>query len=236
MSAGIKFKRLEDALGHFFNDPKWLELALTHRSRAHEVADRGHPKGHNKGHNERLEFLGDAVLGMATTMLLWQAFPEASEGELTRKRAALVSERSLASIARELGIGALLILGKGEEKTGGRDKSRLLASSLEAILGAILLDSTLLQAVTSCQKILNPWVTSHTENNEDFKSQLQEHAQSLWGQTPKYRLDRTEGPDHAKTFHISVMLGQEKLAEGSGRSKSEAEQNAAHRALKESGA
>lgn len=217
-------RSLLEALDHSFQEEALLEDALTHRSFRNE-----RPKL-ARADNERLEFLGDAVLGMGVAALLAEAYPEAGEGELTRLRAEVVCEASLASVARELGVGDALRLGKGEENTGGRDKPRLLASAMEAIVGAVLTDGGAAPALALVERLFEAQIAG-ASGRRDVKSRLQEWAQRDRGETPVYRVVRTEGPDHERTFHVAVALGDELLAEGQGRSKAEAERNAAQRAL-----
>ncbi len=217
-------RRLLEALGHSFAEEALLVDALTHRSFRNE-----RPKL-ARADNERLEFLGDAVLGMGVASLLADAYPEAGEGELTRLRADVVCEASLASVARELGVGEALRLGKGEERSGGRDKPRLLASAMEAIVGAVLSDGGADPALALVERLFEDQVANAT-GRRDVKSRLQEWAQRVHGQTPVYDVVRTEGPDHERTFHVTVALGEELLAEGRGRSKGQAERHAAQQAL-----
>jgi ribonuclease-3 len=220
-------QRIEDALGHRFERPERLTLALTHRSFAHE--NRRAP-----GDNERLEFLGDSILGAAAAELLYAGFPEASEGELTRRRADLVCERSLAALAERLGLPEALLLGRGEEKSGGRKKPRLLASALEAIVGAVYADGGFAAAHAVAQRVLAPALEALAADAGagDFKSRLQERLQAERKIAPRYELEGTEGPEHARTFRVVVLLEGERLGEGSGRSKLEAEQAAAAAALR----
>jgi ribonuclease-3 len=217
---------LERALGHAFADPARLSLALTHRSFAHE--NRSAP-----GDNERLEFLGDSILGAAAADLLFSTFPNASEGELTRRRAELVCERSLAELAERLGLPDALRLGRGEERSGGRKKPRLLASALEAIVGAVYADGGFAAAHAVARRVLEPALEalSHDAGAGDFKSRLQEKLQAERRMQPRYEVESAEGPEHARTFHVAVLVDGERLGEGSGKSKLEAEQAAAAAAL-----
>jgi len=217
-------RRLHQALGHEFEQEALLVDALTHRSFRNE-----RPKL-ARADNERLEFLGDAVLGMGVAALLAEAYPEAGEGALTRLRADVVCEGSLASVARELEVGAALRLGKGEERSGGRDKPRLLASAMEAIVGAVLTDGGAGPALELVERLFAEQV-AQASGLRDVKSRLQEWAQRVHGATPVYRLLSSEGPDHERVFHVSVDLEGNTLAEGRGRSKAEAERSAARKAL-----
>jgi len=217
-------RRLHEALGHAFEQEALLADALTHRSFKNERPDLA------RTDNERLEFLGDAVLGMGVAALLAEAYPEAGEGELTRLRADVVCEASLADVARSLEVGDALRLGKGEERSGGRDKPRLLASAMEAIVGAVLTDGGAGPALELVERLFSEQV-ARASGARDVKSRLQEWAQRVHGATPVYRVLRAEGPDHERVFHVVVELAGEALAEGTGRSKSEAERSAARKAL-----
>jgi ribonuclease-3 len=213
------------ALGHRFQQPELLRDALTHRSFANERPDIA-PRD-----NERLEFLGDAVVDLAASTLLWERFPEAPEGELTRRRADLVCEGGLAAIARTAFIGEALRLGRGEEKSGGRDKPRLLASALEACMGAVLLDSGPEHSLEVGKRLFAARVDAKSPGSEDYKSRVQETVQAHGLETPYYELVASEGPDHDRRFHVVVRVGSQRLGEGDGRSKLEAEQAAAQNAL-----
>lgn len=212
------------ALGHEFARPELLREALTHRSYRNERPQLA------PSDNERLEFLGDAFLGMCVGKLLFDADPAAREGELTRKRADLVCEASLASIASELGLGPALRLGKGEDRSGGRDKPRLLASAFEALVGAVIADAGVARAWEVVARLFEPRLERATAER-DHKSRVQELLQAAHGKTPSYRLVRTDGPDHERTFFVELVLGDDVLSTGSGRSKADAEQEAAQRAL-----
>lgn len=212
------------ALGHEFDDPTLLRDALTHRSFRNEKPDLS-PRD-----NERLEFLGDAVLGVVVGSLLFDAFPDAREGELTRKRADLVCEGTLAEIATELHVGPALRLGRGEDKSGGRTKPRLLASTLEALIGAIHADAGFDAAAGAARRLFEPRLADATDRR-DPKSRLQELVQARHRETPTYRLLKTEGPDHDRRFFVALDVAGEVVARGQGRSKSEAEQDAARNGL-----
>lgn len=216
---------LEEAIGYRFDDRDLLRDALTHRSYVNERPELA-PRD-----NERLEFLGDALLDLAASVLLFERYPGAREGELTRRRADIVCERALAQIARSVALGPLLRLGKGEEKTGGRDKPRLLGSAIEAIIAAAYLDRGEREAIALARGLLLPLVEVDAPGARDFKSRLQEVLQGARRTAPHYALVATEGPDHAQTFHVEVRVGDEVLASGSGRSKNRAEQAAAEAAL-----
>lgn len=217
--------RLQEGIGYSFEDVALLHDALTHRSFVNERPDLA------RCDNERMEFLGDAILGVAASALLWRQYPGAREGELTRRRADLVCEGSLAAIARALALGEVLRLGKGEEKSGGREKPRLLASALEALIAAVYLDAGEQEAISVARALLAPYVDSIQPGESDYKSRLQELLQARAKSPPIYALLGTEGPDHDRVFHVEVRLGERRLGRGSGRSKLGAEQLAAKHAL-----
>ena len=216
---------LADALGHRFARPELLRDALTHKSFANE-----RPKLAPTD-NERLEFLGDAVIGAVVASMLCETYPDAPEGELTRRRADLVCEEGLAAIARELALGPALRLGKGEAKSGGRDKPRLLASALEACVGAVVLDADLPVAFDVARALFAERLDGAAPGRRDYKSRVQEIVQGRHGTTPRYTLLRAEGPDHDRLFHVAIEVDGEQIAEGSGRSKADAEQAAAKSAI-----
>jgi ribonuclease-3 len=207
-----------------FTDLGLLELALTHRSFAFETG--GLPT------NERLEFLGDAVLGLIITDLAYRTFPDLSEGELAKLRAATVNMTTLAEVSRELDLGAHVMLGKGEELSGGRDKASILADGLEAVLGAVYLDAGLDVATELVVRLFKPRIDAYAsgEGERDFKTTLQELAAQGVGDVPRYEITE-RGPDHAKEFTAVVFLGQKPFGRGEGRSKKEAEQRAAREAF-----
>ena len=197
-----------------------LEQALTHRSYAYENG--GLPT------NERFEFLGDAVLGLVVTDELYRRNPEVSEGQLAKMRAAVVNARALAEVARSLGVGECLFLGRGEEATGGREKSSILSDALEAIIGAVYLDRGLDEARALVLALFEPMIAAAAGLGAglDWKTSLQELAATLGSGVPEYAIT-DDGPDHAKTFTASVRVGEEHFGEGRGRSKKEAEQEVA---------
>jgi ribonuclease-3 len=201
-------------------DPELLVLALTHRSFAHEAG--GIPT------NERLEFLGDTVLGLVVTEALYRRHPGLAEGELAKMRAATVSQRSLAAIARRLELGQYVLLGKGELSTGGRDKDSILADTLEALFGAVYLTHGLEPARTLIERLANPTllVAADLGAGLDWKTSVQELAARLGKGAPEYQCD-SEGPDHARTFTARIMLGGEVWGTGTGSAKKIAEQEAA---------
>lgn len=213
------------ALGYRFQDVSLLKTALTHRSFANE---RRKPTSSD---NERLEFLGDAVLSVIVSTLLWEHYPDATEGELTRRRADLVSERGLCAVAQSINLGSHLQLGRGEERSGGRDKPRLLSNALEACVGAIYLDGGLEAAMKSGRKLFETHLKSESPGAMDFKSRAQELFQAQGLPAPRYELTSAQGPDHAKTFHVAMRVGERTVSHGAGRSKVEAEQEAAKAAF-----
>lgn len=217
-------------LGHVFERPELLSEALTHRSYANEHPELDH------GDNERLEFLGDAVLSTVVSSMLWETFPSATEGELTRRRAELVSEAGLTEVALDLQLGDFLRLGKGEQLSGGNRKPRLLSSALEACLAAIFLDAGIVRAMQCGRRLFQDRLEQTHAGARDFKSRAQEWFQSRNNATPSYVLSRTKGPDHDKTFYVDMLLGDDKISRGSGKTKTEAEQQAAQLALQNAGA
>jgi len=218
-------RALERVLGHTFQDESLLRDALAHRSYAHE-----HPKLAPR-HNERLEFLGDAVLGMAIAAQLYRRFPQSPEGVLTRCRAKLVCETTLADVARELELDRCLLLGHGEAKSGGRDKPRLLASVFEAILGAVFLDGGVERALALVERIFSHRLDDVAAQPMDPKSRAQELAQGRGLAAPTYRVLGSDGADHERVFRVELMIGDDGLAVGQGRSKVAAERAAARAAL-----
>ncbi len=220
--------KLAKALGYNFKRPELFTHALVHRSAPNEHA-KEHPES-----NERLEFLGDAVLDMIIARELYVRFPDDAEGTLTRYKSALVNESGLAEIARQIDLGAYLILGHGEEESGGRDKPSLLSDALEAILGAIYLDGGTDAVDPVILKLFHQslaTVESRTAPRGDYKTALQEWTQANGLGLPAYRLLGKTGPDHARTYAVAVSLGDDTLAEGAGKSKREAERLAAQGAL-----
>lgn len=216
---------IERALGHTFRDRTWLVEALTHRSYANE---RPAPAPRD---NERLEFLGDALLGAMAAYVLVERFPDASEGELTRRRAAVVCESGLAEVAREVGLGVAMRLGKGEERSGGREKPRLLASALEACFGAMLRDVGPEQAFEVARALFEPRLVAAAPFEHDYKSRVQEIVQARGSKSPRYAIIATDGPDHARRYEVALEVDGSEIARGIGRSKGEAEQQAARVAI-----
>jgi ribonuclease-3 len=223
-----RFDALERAIAYRFRDRGLLEHALTHTSHANEDAS-GAVRD-----NESLEFLGDAVLGFLIADLLFQEFPAFSEGQKSKTKAALVSSATLASQAERLGLGDHLLLGRGEEKTGGRRKLALLADTYEAVLAAIYVDGGIEQARSFVVREFAGLIEEVRQSGvvgRDHKSALQERLQSQEQPLPEYRLVSTSGPDHQKIFHVEVRVLGRVLAEGQGSSKKEAEQEAARLAM-----
>ena len=221
-------ERLEERLGHRFFRVELLTRALTHRSAVGEAA------GTELEDNERLEFLGDAVLNLLASEHLYEAFPDWSEGQLSRSRARIVNAHSLEAAARRLELGRHLKLGRGEEKTGGREKSALLADAFEAVLGAIYLDGGLSAARDFLRRTLlqDALETAGERLSEsDRKSALQEFLQGRGRPAAEYRLAGESGPDHQKEFRVEVWVDGACLAAGQGSTKKDAEQHAAQIAL-----
>ena len=223
-----EFESLQRAIGYRFRDRGMLEHAMTHTSRANEDASGGVVD------NESMEFLGDAILGFVVADVLFREFPEFDEGEKSKTKAALVSTTTLARQAEQLNLGEHLLLGRGEEKTGGRQKQALLADSYEALIAAIYLDGGIEHArafiVREFGALLDA-VRRHGVGAHDYKSALQEFVQSRDLPLPEYRLVGSVGPDHRKRFQIEVLVNGERLAEATGPSKKESEQEAARAAL-----
>lgn len=219
---------LQNVLGVVFEDVTHLQQSLVHRSFLNEVDDRP------LSSNERLEFLGDALLGHVVAERLYCEFPDFSEGDLTKVRSALVRTETLARIARSLNLGDYLYLGKGEAESGGRRRQRNLACALEAVIGAVLVDQGFNVAREFVLRILANELERATEEKlgKDPKSRLQEVVQAEQRLTPVYRTDDATGPDHDRIFVVDVFAGETFLGRGSGRSKRAAEQEAARAALK----
>jgi ribonuclease-3 len=220
----VEFQKI---LGVSFKKPALLEQALVHSSYINENP------AHTLGHNERLEFLGDAVLNYIVADKLYREFPDLSEGRMTRLRAVLVRGDTLAKIARNIRLGDFLFLGKGEESSGGRNKTPNLAGALEAVIAAVYLDLGVKAAIKLVHGLLaEDWqkLTS-LEADIDYKSKLQEFTQSKYRSTPVYRLVSETGPDHDKVFRIKVIVNDKALAVAKGKSKKLAETEAARLAL-----
>lgn len=218
---------LEERLQYRFHDRELLKAALYHSSFANEHRALGIES------NERLEFLGDSVLGFVTAEYLYARHPDLPEGDLTRIRAALVCEESLHEVAQHLRLGEYLCLGKGEEQGGGRTRPSILADATEAVFAAVYLDGGISAASALIHRVLLDCQKEETveEKRRDHKTILQEFVQRKSGQELHYELLRETGPDHCKTFVAGVFLNGKCIAEGEGRSKKESEQSAAHAAL-----
>jgi ribonuclease-3 len=216
---------LQQQIAFTYRDPRLLERALTHKSYANE--------NRLTEHNERMEFLGDSVLNLVVSELLMNALPEASEGDLSRIRAAVVSEPSLAAVAREIGLGEYLLVGRGEEQTGGRDKDSLLADSLEALVASLYLDGGIDRASDFITRFFSGTIgrVRTAGGTEDHKTGLQELCQERLKTLPEYRVVSESGPDHRKEFTIELSISGEVCGRGIGRNKKEAEQRAAKEAL-----
>ena len=217
---------LEEKLGYRFNQRALLENALTHSSYANENKAKGCQS------NERLEFLGDSVLGMVVADYLYRHFPDLPEGDLTRMRASLVCENSLVVVAGVWDLGAYLKLGKGEESCGGRERPSIRADAVEAVIAAVYLDGGIAQARRIIQRFILDNMAQVNQAGRDHKTALQELVQRKSGQALTYHLIGQSGPDHAKTFQMEVRLNGQPVGAGSGRSKKDAEQAAAAEALR----
>ena len=214
-------RRLAARLGHSFGEPGLFVRALTHRSAGAR-------------NNERLEFLGDAILTFLVAEHLYNTFPDASEGKLTRLRSRVVRRESLAGAARKLGIGDALVLGAGERKTGGRERDSILAGAFEAVIGALYLDSDLMTCRDRAQALLEEWFEAALvdDGGKDAKTRLQEHLQSRAKPLPTYRIVDVEGADHSRSFTVSCQVeGIDGDTIGIGSSRRRAEQDAAMRAM-----
>jgi ribonuclease III len=222
----FSFENLEAALGYRFQDSRLTLQALTHKSYSNEQTD-------VVLHNERLEFLGDAVLELTVSDWVFRHFPDLPEGGLTRIRAEVVSEKGLSALARQLNIGETLLLGKGEERSGGRDKDSLLANALEALLGAVYYEGGFSAAYAVIEKVFAETIRSsaHNRYGTDYKTCLQERLQAGFGDLPEYQLVKASGPDHDRTFLMEVRFDGKCLGRGRGASKKRAEQQAAAAAL-----
>jgi len=223
----MDFSAFETSINVTFKDKDLLRQAFTHRSYLNEH------KGSKMEHNERLEFLGDAVLELAITDFLYKKFPKKTEGELTAYRSALVNSTTLASVGEKLNINAFLLLSKGESRDTGRARQFILANTIESIIGAIYMDQGYAKADGFISTNLFPLIDEILEKRLfiDAKSQFQERAQEKVGITPAYKLVKETGPDHGKVFTVGVFLDDELIASGDGKSKQDAEQEAAKRAL-----
>lgn len=222
------YKELEKKFDYKFKDIALLKKALSHRSYANEK------KLPATEHNERLEFLGDAVLELAVSEILMERFPQFTEGDLSKLRAAIVNEKQLAELAKKYEVGRFIKLGLGEERSHGRRKPSLLSDAYEAILGAIYQDSNFRRAKRSIRKHYEELLKDRDpeEFYRDYKTELQEKAQYFFKTVPTYKLSAQHGPDHAKIFEVELTIKGEVFGSGRGRSKKAAEQMAAHESLK----
>jgi ribonuclease-3 len=216
---------IQQRIGHTFKNTELLERALTHKSYANE--------NRVSYHNERMEFLGDAVLSLVISEYLMKTWPDSTEGDLSRLRAAVVSEPALAAVSRDIGLGNHLLLGKGEDQTGGRNKDSLLADCLEALIAAVYLDAGKDAAESLIIHLFEETIkkTSASGGSLDYKTALQELCQEQLKQLPEYRIVSETGPDHQKQFAMEVWIKGQLSGSGTGKSKKEAEQRAAKEAL-----
>jgi len=213
---------IEKKLGYKFKNIELLKTSLTHSSYANETSVES---------NERMEFLGDAVLGFIVADVLYKRYPDASEGKLSKMRSSIVSRMNFAHFARELRIDKQVLLGKGEENTGGRDRSSNLSGTFEAVIGAIFIDGGYRKVYKIITKLLKNCLNGDEEIFKDYKTKLQEVAQRKFKKVPKYKVVLEEGPPHDKNFHIEVKLGRKAFGKGVGRNKKQAEQEAAKHGL-----
>lgn len=225
------FSKFEENIGIIFKDKSLLRQAFTHRSYLNEHRDT------ELVHNERLEFLGDAVLELIVTEYLYGKFPDQTEGALTSYRSALVKADTLSEAASKIGMNDFMLLSKGEAKDVGRARQIILANAIEALIGAIFLDQGYDSAKYFISRNIFFLIDKIIEEQKwlDAKSKFQEKAQDKEGTTPLYKTVKEEGPDHDKKFTVGVYLGKEKVAEGQGKSKQEAEQESARKALEAKG-
>ncbi len=216
-----RLNEFQERLGYSFRRLELLQEALTHRS-------------YGKPDNERLEFLGDSVIELVVSHLLFETFPEQREGELSKMRSSLVKEEALAEVARRINLGRFILLGKGEETTGGRNKDSILAGALEAVLAAVYLDGGFEEAFRVVKELFDDAVRGMAETwrDRDFKTRLQEYTQARFKEVPQYKVVQERGPEHDKIFQVVVTVRGRIWGRGSGRSKKEAEQRAAEEALR----
>lgn len=228
--AGMNYEKLQDKIGYRFGDIRILRQSLTHVSYGHEHLQE---KPLALRDNERLEYLGDAVLDLVISDLLLESFPEANEGQLSKMRAAVVNEKTLYEITKSIHLSELILLGKGELRTGGQQKPSIIASAFEALIAAIYIDGGFNAVYPVLRYLFAPLFKedSHAISFQDYKTKLQEKIQFKYKVTPTYHLISSSGPDHSKIFEIEVRAGENILASANGASKKEAEQNAAKVAL-----
>ena len=218
---------LQKSLAYRFRNPFLLEQALTHKSYSNE--------NNVNFNNERFEYLGDSVIDLIVSDYTIRKYLEFKEGILSKIRAAVVNEQCLAELARTISLGSYLLLGKGEENSGGRLKNSILANAFEAVAGAVYFDSNHEITFKVFLPFLQPNIDKYAETTRfrDYKSELQEYTQDKYSCMPSYKIIKAIGPDHDKTFHVTVMIQRQVSGEGKGRTKKEAEQAAAHSALEE---
>ncbi len=226
------FEKLERQIGYAFKDKELLRTALTHTSYANEHRTNKNSKSRTKN-NERLEFLGDSVLNLIITTHLFKALGRVSEGEMSRIRSTIVCEKSLRDAAEGFDLKNYLLLGKGEEQTGGRNRDSIIADAMEALIGAIYLDSGLASAENFIKKVMTKIIDLALEGKlfKDYKTQYQEMVQRHSDAKIEYLVIREQGPDHNKIFTVKLLLNGESVSMGEGRNKKEAEQNAAREAI-----
>lgn len=226
-----ELKKFENTIGYKFEDLEIITQAFIHRSYINENQKSG------LSHNERLEFLGDAVLELVVTDFLYEKYPNKTEGELTAHRAALVNAVTLAEVASEIGVNNLMLLSKGESKDTGRARQTILADAFEAVIGALYLEGGYIAARRFIDKFLLAKAEEVIKRGmlKDAKSKVQEKAQEIFSVTPSYKVVRESGPDHDKKFIVAIYFGTDKVAEGDGKSKQEAEQRAAQKAIEDKG-
>ena len=223
------YSTLQQRIGYKFNDLEILKNALTHSSYANEA---GLPFNKN---NERLEFIGDAYLDAFIGIALFELMPKVKEGVLSKRRADIVCERSLSQVAKEIGLGEFILLGKGEDQGGGRNKSSILADTVEAIIGAIVIDGGVSEAERVVLDLFKQYILLSVQGrlNQDYKSMLQEILQERYKNIRiEYKEISEKGPDHAKEFVVALIANDKELGRGKGSSKKEAEQNAAGNVIK----
>lgn len=217
-------KKFQEVIGYHFHDEKLLRQALTHSSFANEK----HLKKHSD--NERLEFLGDAVLEIISSEFLYKEYPDKPEGELTKLRASIVCEPTLALCTKDIALGEYLLLGKGEDQTGGRGRKSILSDALEAVIGAIYLDG----GFANAKEFIHKYILTDIEHKQlfyDSKTILQEMVQSQGEEPLVYELLGEKGPDHNKTFEVRALIGTEEIGRGTGRTKKAAEAMAAYKGI-----
>ncbi|MBN1898958.1 MAG: ribonuclease III [Spirochaetes bacterium] len=223
-----QLKELQSKLKVKFKKTELLNLSLTHSSYAHEIY-------HNEDHNEKLELLGDAVLSFVITEYLYRKYRDSSESFLAHLKSFIISEPFLFKVAKKMALNKYILLGRGEEKSGGRNKSSVLADSLEGLIGAVFMDAGIVRSKRFILKYFEPFIKEFKKNIEDikdWKSRFQEIAQKLFKLNPEYFIIKEEGPDHRKQFQIAVKVGNRIFGKGTGFNKKEAEKQAAEDAMR----